>query len=88
MEAAIEFGAKQNSPDITARTKNAGLGLAGVDDTMTLNGGLVHVDSSQRRGTRSGVLLPLIACSDTSSEHTQQQSPDSTQEVMPVTEEA
>jgi two-component system, cell cycle sensor histidine kinase and response regulator CckA len=37
-----------------------GLGLATVNDIVTRNGGLIHVDSAPACGTRVSVLLPLV----------------------------
>jgi len=38
-----------------------GLGLVGVHDIVTSNGGLIHVESAPGKGTRVSVLLPLAA---------------------------
>lgn len=40
--------------------KGTGLGLATVYDAVTSNGGLIHVDSALRCGTRVTILLPLV----------------------------
>jgi len=37
-----------------------GLGLATVNDIVSSNGGLIHVESAPARGTRVSVLLPLV----------------------------
>lgn len=51
-------------------TKNpgegTGLGLSTVCDIVTNNGGLIHVDSEKKKGTRVTVLLPLIPQPSTS----------------------
>ena len=44
----------------TKAGKGTGLGLATVNDIVTSNGGLIHVDSALGFGTRVSVLLPLI----------------------------
>ena len=41
--------------------KGSGLGLATVHDVVTINGGLIHVDSALERGTCVTVLLPLVS---------------------------
>ncbi len=43
-----------------AAGKGTGLGLATVNDIVTSNGGLIHVDSAPACGTRISVLLPLV----------------------------
>jgi signal transduction histidine kinase len=40
--------------------KGTGLGLATVHETVTSNGGLIHVESAPARGTRITLLLPLV----------------------------
>lgn len=40
--------------------EGTGLGLSTVCDIVSNNGGLIHLDSAQKRGTRVTVLLPLI----------------------------
>jgi two-component system, cell cycle sensor histidine kinase and response regulator CckA len=44
----------------TKEGKGTGLGLATVHDIVTGNGGLIHIDSNEGRGTRVTVLLPLV----------------------------
>lgn len=44
----------------TKAGKGTGLGLATVYDTVTSNGGLIHVESAPACGTRVSVLLPLV----------------------------
>ena len=44
----------------TKAGKGNGLGLVTVHDIVRSNGGLIHVQSGINRGTRVGVLLPLI----------------------------
>ena len=44
----------------TKAGQGTGLGLATVNDIVTSNGGLIHVDSALGFGTRVSVLLPLI----------------------------
>jgi PAS domain-containing protein len=39
--------------------EGAGLGLSTVDEIVTNNGGLIHLESERRKGTRVTVLLPL-----------------------------
>lgn len=45
----------------TKGRKGTGLGLATVHDIVSGNGGLIHVDSTQGKGTRITVLLPLAS---------------------------
>jgi signal transduction histidine kinase len=45
----------------TKAGKGIGIGLATVHDIVTSNGGLIHVQSELRRGTRISILLPLVA---------------------------
>jgi len=40
--------------------EGTGLGLSTVYDIVTSNGGLIHIDSEWKRGTRVTVLLPLV----------------------------
>lgn len=68
--------------------KGMGLGLAGVYDIVTGNGGLIHVDSALGCGTRVSVLLPLAAWSSRSFANLQQKAPDTNRELLPLTEEA
>ena len=70
----------------TKGSKGTGLGLAGVQDIVSSNGGLIHVDSAPGKGTRVSVLLPLtppgtekFSSADTASEQ---------QELLPLTQEA
>jgi len=44
----------------TKAGKGTGMGLATVNDIVTSNGGLIHVDSAPACGTRVSVLLPLV----------------------------
>jgi PAS domain S-box-containing protein len=44
----------------TKAGQGTGLGLATVYDIVNKNGGLIHVDSAPRCGTRVSVLLPLV----------------------------
>ncbi len=44
----------------TKAEKGTGLGLATVNDIVTSNGGLIHVESAPACGTRVSVLLPLV----------------------------
>jgi len=44
----------------TKAEKGTGLGLATVNEIVTSNGGLIHVESAPACGTRVSVLLPLV----------------------------
>lgn len=55
----------------TKGAKGTGLGLAGVQEIVSANGGLIYVDSAPGKGTRVRVLLPLAAESDADSEITE-----------------
>jgi two-component system cell cycle sensor histidine kinase/response regulator CckA len=72
----------------TKGKKGTGLGMAGVYEIVTSNGGLIHVDSTPRAGTRVNVLLPLAAESTTSSSCTQEPAVESNQQLLPINQEA
>jgi len=44
----------------TKAGKGTGIGLATVHDIVSSNGGLIHVQSEVRRGTRFNILLPIV----------------------------
>ncbi len=69
----------------TKGSKGTGLGLAGVYDIVTANGGLIHVDSAPGDGTRVNVLLPL---SDSNCNFESMQPPKTDPDKIPMTEEA
>jgi two-component system, cell cycle sensor histidine kinase and response regulator CckA len=66
--------------------KGTGLGLTTVHDIVSSNGGLIHLDSVQGRGTRVSVLLPLVPQAATSSQNASQQVPQTKEGVLPVIE--
>ena len=71
----------------TKGNKGTGLGLAGVYDIVSANGGLIHVDSEPGTGTRVSVLLPLAARSGAGFTKTGKQTPEPHQELLPLTNE-
>ena len=72
----------------TKGSKGTGLGLAGVYDIVTANGGLIHVDTAPGDGTRVSVLLPLANQETANLENEQQETREPNQELLPLTEEA
>jgi signal transduction histidine kinase len=70
----------------TKGSQGTGLGLAGVHDIVTSNGGLVHVESAPGKGTRVSVLLPLTAESSDSCS-TAQTSSETQLELLPLIQE-
>lgn len=70
----------------TKGSKGTGLGLAGVQDIVTSNGGLIHVDSVPGKGTRVSVLLPLAA--EESERFSSTETGSGPQELLPLTQEA
>lgn len=71
----------------TKGSKGTGLGLAGVYDTVTTNGGLIHVASSPGAGTRVNILLPLAAESLETSMPTQGSTAEGNQGLIPTNQE-
>lgn len=72
----------------TKGNKGTGLGMAGVYEIVTANGGLIHVDSEPGSGTSVSVLLPLVAQSGASSAKPQQEASDPNRKPLLITEEA
>ncbi len=72
----------------TKGSKGTGLGLAGVYDIVTANGGLIHVDTAPGSGTRVTVLLPLAGESGANLDNTQPEAREDNRELLPLTEEA
>jgi two-component system, cell cycle sensor histidine kinase and response regulator CckA len=70
----------------TKGSKGTGLGLAGVQDIVRSNGGLIHVDSAPGKGTRVSVLLPVATQANEKFSSTESGSEQ--QELLPLTQEA
>jgi signal transduction histidine kinase len=67
--------------------QGTGLGLATVHDIVTSNGGLIHIDSLPKHGTRVSVLLPLVPASAVSSQNTSRTLQERNEGVLPIIEE-
>lgn len=72
----------------TKGSKGTGLGLVGVYDIVTANGGLIHVDTAPGDGTRVSVLLPLANQETANLENKQPETLEPNQELLPLREEA
>jgi len=67
--------------------QGTGLGLATVHEIVTSNGGLIHIDSLPKHGTRVSVLLPLVPASAVSSQNTSRTLQERNEGVLPIIEE-
>jgi two-component system, cell cycle sensor histidine kinase and response regulator CckA len=67
--------------------QGTGIGLATVHDIVTSNGGLIHIDSLSKRGTRVSVLLPVVPADTASSQNTNHALPERNEGVLPIIEE-
>jgi len=68
--AGIDAGIRSHifEPFFTTKAgKGTGLGLSTVQEIVTSNGGLIHLDSEPGRGTRVTVLLPVVSDSPAAS---------------------
>jgi two-component system cell cycle sensor histidine kinase/response regulator CckA len=67
--------------------QGTGLGLATVHDIVTSNGGLIHIDSLPKRGTRVSVLLPLAPTSAASSQNANRTLRERNEGALPIIQE-